>query len=114
VSIQWVEASVTEVTGVTGPFDFVFDRGCYHCVRRNDLAGYVATLGRLTQPGSRMLLLTGNANEQSEQGPPRVHEDEIRAELGPLFKIDQIRAFRFEDTGGVEGPLGWSCLMTRL
>jgi SAM-dependent methyltransferase len=95
-------------------FDFVFDRGCYHCARRDNLPGFLATLERVTKSGTKYLLLAGNANEQTEApGPPRVHEHEIRAELGALFIVDWIRPFRFEDPGGVEGPLGWSCLLTQ-
>jgi hypothetical protein len=30
-----------------------------------------------------------------------------------LFDVALLREFRFEDSGGVEGPLGWSALMTR-
>ena len=67
----------------------------------------------MTRPGTVYLSLSGNANEQTEQGPPRVTEEEIRAELGGVFEVQQLRAFRFEDPGGVDGPLGWSCLMVR-
>lgn len=94
-------------------FDLVFDRGCYHCVRRTNPSGYLAALARATHAGSRCLLLVGNANEQTGTGPPRMHEHEIRAELAPLFAVDFIRPFRFEDPGGVPGPLGWSCWIER-
>lgn len=94
-------------------FDFVFDRGCFHCMRKVDLAGSLRTLERLTHAGSTMLVLTGNANDPSELGPPKVTESELRNELGGLFVVDSLRAFRFEDPGGVEGPLGWSCFLRR-
>jgi SAM-dependent methyltransferase len=97
---------------MVAPFDFVFDRGCYHCVRRVNLAGYIASVERLTHPGTKFLLLAGNANEDGD-GPPRVHEQEIRAEFGPLFDIQWIRSFRFEDPDGVERYLGWSVGMVR-
>jgi methyl halide transferase len=114
VNVIWIEADVQNFGAGLPPFDFVFDRGCYHCCRRVDLPGYLMTLQNVTRPGSRYLSLCGNANEQSEgQGPPRVTEEEIRAELGGLFEIDHIREFHFEDPGGVAGPLGWSVLMTR-
>jgi methyl halide transferase len=114
VTVNWIEADVQNFGADLEPFEFVFDRGCYHCCRRVDLPGYLATLQNVTRSGSRYLSLCGNANEQTEgQGPPRVTEDEIRTELGGLFEIDQIREFHFEDPGGVAGPLGWSVLMTR-
>jgi len=113
VTIEWHEADVQNFGAGLVRFDFVFDRGCYHCCRRVDLAGYLATLRNVTHRGSVYLSLSGNANEQTEHGPPRVTEDEIQAELGGLFEIQQLRAFRFMDPGGVDGPLGWSCLMVR-
>ena len=92
---------------------FLFDRGCYHCVRRVNLSGFLETVDWLAAPDARLLVLSGNANEQMEHGPPRVTELELREDWGPLFEINQIREFRFEDRGGVPGPQGWSCLMTR-
>ncbi|HUE14355.1 MAG TPA: class I SAM-dependent methyltransferase [Planctomycetaceae bacterium] len=94
------------------PFDFIFDRGCYHSVRRLDMAGFLKTLRRLSRPGTRYLLLAGNANEQGP-GPPRVHEHEIRIDLEGLFEIQFIREFRFDVIDPPEGFLAWSCLMTR-
>ncbi len=113
VSIEWIEADVQNFGNGLTPFDFVFDRGCYHCCRRVDLAGYLQALENVTQAGSRVLVLAGNANEQTEHGPPRVTDAELRSELAGLFEIQQIRAFRFVDPGGVEGPLGWSTLLER-
>lgn len=113
VDVRLFVADVCRLETDLGRFDFLFDRGCYHCVRRLDLPGFIETLRRLSRPGSQYLALAGNANEQSDEGPPRVHEHEIRCELGGLFEFDFIREMHFEDAGGIEGPLGWSCLMTR-
>lgn len=91
----------------------LFDRGCYHCARRVNLAGFLETVEWLAAPNARLLLLCGNANEPAQQGPPKVTEAEIRADWGQLFEIEWIREFRFEDRGGVLGPLGWASWMTR-
>lgn len=99
---------------VIGPFDFFFDRGCYHAVRRLNAAGYLETLRRLTGPGTIGLVLAGNAREPHEPGPPVVAEEEIRAELGSQFEIARLQEFRFdlvEDVG--VRFLGWSCLLCR-
>lgn len=92
---------------------FLFDRGCYHCARRVDLVAFLETVEWLAAPNARLLMLCGNANEPAQQGPPKVTEAEIRSEWGRLFQIEWIREFRFEDRGGVPGPLGWACWMTR-
>ncbi|MBX3438626.1 MAG: class I SAM-dependent methyltransferase [Planctomycetaceae bacterium] len=114
VNVHWVQADVQRFGDALEPFEFVFDRGCYHCCRRVDLAGYRQTLDHITRPGSRLLILAGNANEQSAEGPPRVSEQEIRNEFGDPFRILGLREFRFQDRGGADGPLGWSILLDRI
>jgi SAM-dependent methyltransferase len=111
-SAKFLEADLCRFSLQLDPFDFIFDRGCYHSVRRMDIAGFLRTLRQLSKPGTRYLMLAGNANEEGP-GPPRVHEHEIRIDLEGLFEIQFIREFRFEVTDPPEGFLAWSCLMTR-
>lgn len=114
VEIEWIAADLCRVESNPGKFDFIFDRGCFHCARRIDLAGFLKTLEMLTRPGTKYLVLTGNANDTAEEiGPPRLTQQEIRNDLGGLFDFEFIREIRFEDAGGVDGPLGWSCLLNR-
>jgi hypothetical protein len=99
---------------LAGPFDFFFDRGCYHAVRRVEVAGYLATLRQVTRPGTIGLVLAGNAREPHTPGPPVVSEEEIRTELGSLFDIVRLREFRFDEAlPGVPQFLAWSCLLRR-
>jgi SAM-dependent methyltransferase len=100
---------------LTGAFDFFFDRGCYHAVRRENVAAYLETLRRLTHPGTLGLILAGNAREPHEPGPPVVSEEQIRSELGTLFEIVRLREFRFDQAAepGVPQFLAWSCLLRR-
>jgi SAM-dependent methyltransferase len=99
---------------LAGPFDFFFDRGCYHVVRREDVTAYLETLRRLTRPGTLGLVLTGNIREPHEPGPPVVTEEEIRKKLGTLFDIVRLREFRFDQVEADGNRiLGWSCLLRR-
>ena len=111
--VNWIEADVCNLPDLGTTFDFLFDRGCFHCVRLVNAEGYLHSLRNCTHPGSQMLVLTGNANETREGGPPRLHEHELRADFEPLFEINDLHPFRFDDPDGPTGPLGWSCLMTR-
>ena len=97
-----------------GSYDFVFDRGCYHVVRRIDVQAYLRTLKLVTHPGTVGLVLAGNAREPHEPGPPVVEERDIRDELGPVFEIVWLREFRFDqlEEGGVRF-LAWSCFVRR-
>ncbi len=96
-----------------GPYDILFDRGVYHCLREVDLAAFQRFLARATRTGSWWLSLAGNADEELEAGPPVVRADEIHAELGPLFEIVELREFRFSGKIAGLNPLGWSILLRR-
>jgi SAM-dependent methyltransferase len=97
-----------------GPYDFFFDRGCYHVVRRVSAANYVQTLLNISRSGTLGLVLAGNAREPHDPGPPVVTEEEIRRELGGAFAIRWLREFRFDQVKGIPmEPLGWSCLLKR-
>ena len=113
VNVEFLETDVQDFGQNCEPFQFLFDRGCYHCVRRVDMHAYREMLKRVSAQGTWFLCLCGNANEAASDGPPRVTEAEIRDDLGDLFEIERIREFRFEDKGGTAGPLGWSVLMRR-
>ena len=96
-----------------GPYDILFDRGVYHCLRTIDLKAFQEFLRRSTRIGSWWLSLAGNAKEETDPGPPVVSEDQIRAELGPLFDVIDLREFRFTTNDDGFRPLGWSILMRR-
>jgi SAM-dependent methyltransferase len=98
---------------VSGSYDVLFDRGVYHCLRTVDLKRFQDFLKRVTRRGSWWLSLAGNAKEKHDPGPPVVHEHEIRAELGPLFDIVELREIRFTTNQSEFRPLGWSILMRR-
>jgi SAM-dependent methyltransferase len=99
---------------LAGSFDFFFDRGCYHVVRRDNVAAYLETLRRLTRADTLGLVLAGNAREPHQPGPPVVSEEQIRTELGPLFDLVRLREFRFDQVEVHDMRfLGWSCLLQR-
>lgn len=113
VSARFVAGDLLAPPPLDGPFDFVFDRGCYHVLRNEDVDTFLGTVEALVRPGSLGLFLTGNAREPTA-GPPVVSEAELRAELGRVFEIVRLREFRFDLRAGPFGqPLGWSCFVRR-
>jgi len=113
VSVRWVLASVLAPPKL-GPFDVMFDRGCYHGVRRVNAKGFVAAAAAMCKPGGKFLIIAGNANEARHYGPPRVKEKEIRDEFAPSFDIESLRETRFDTrTAGGKGPLAWSIMLRR-
>ncbi len=114
LTVRWILADVLAPPRLE-PFDCIFDRGCYHGVRKPNAAGYVEALRRLSKPGTLVLILAGNANEaQPHYGPPRVKEEEIRADFAKHFEIVELRETRFDTTDPkAKGALAWSVLLRR-
>lgn len=117
VKVRWLLADVLRPPDLE-PFDFVYDRGCYHAIRRDFPRQYVAAVRRLTRPGSRVLILAGSANKDSYwrfAGPPRVKEEDIRDDFAEGFKLVWLREFRFDPVPPeTQGALAWSVLLERL
>jgi SAM-dependent methyltransferase len=114
VRVTWVVGDALTPPDLNGPFEFFFDRGCYHVVRRDGVEGYLRTLDRYLKPGGLALVLAGNAREKMDPGPPVVEEADIRAELGRSFDVLWLKEFRFDQPeGGGPRPLGWSCFLRK-
>ena len=117
VTVRWLTADLRRMPDLGPPFDFVFDSGFYHCVRRELLGELLTLLERATRPGSLWLTLAGNANDPQPQdrGPPRLRAAELCGELEPLFAVVQLRETYFDaaKTEGKLRPLAWSALLRR-
>ena len=114
IAARFLVADVLQLPDLGGPFDFFFDRGCYHAVRRDHPDVYAPAVARQLTPGARGLILAGNAREPHVPGPPVVSEEELRAELGGEFQIVELEEFRFDEAPGVPQQfLGWSCLVEK-
>ncbi len=113
VNVRWVLADVLAPPELE-PFDLIFDRGCYHHVRQYNAAGYVASVRRLSRPGTRLLLLAGSAKRTGQGGPPKIREEEIRGDFSALFEFEWLREIRFDSANpGGKGSLAWSVLLRR-
>jgi len=113
-SVQWVLADVLAAP-ILEPFDFIYDRGCYHVVREQNLAAYLETLRRLSHPGSQFLLLAARRDfDAGGSGVAGVSEEELRYDFLSLFDIEWLRETRLEANrpGGI-GPPSWTALLRR-
>lgn len=115
VTVQFHVADVLALPPLGQSFAFFFDRGCYHVLRRSAKSqAYISVVARLMPPGGRGLLLTGNARERQEPGPPVVSEEELRGDWEPMFEVLRLCAFRFDQNlTDTTRPLGWSALLRR-
>jgi len=114
VRVTWLVADVLAPPPLE-PFDVIFDRGCYHGVRRVSAAGYMKTVNALSRPGTLMLLLAGNANQSARGGPPRVDEPELVGDFAKTWDFVSLREARFDsrDPNRKSGAWMWAALLRR-
>ena len=91
-----------------GPFQFVFDRGCFHVFdepneRQRFAAGVAATLA----PGGLWLSLIGSTEgSPREVGPPRRSAAEVTFAIEPALEIVELRSAEFLGSNAK----AWFCL----
>jgi SAM-dependent methyltransferase len=110
--VHWVLADILAPPDLQ-PFDFIYDRGCYHVVRDQNLAAYLETVRRFSHPGTKFLLLAARRDEQARDEPSGVTEEELRFDFLTLFDVEWLRQIRLESNRPGIGPPGWSALLTR-
>jgi methyl halide transferase len=110
VSVRFVQADLGNLSDLGEPFAFLFDRGCYHAVRRIDVKPYLAALERLLAQGAQGLVIAGKPMPVGVQGPPVVTCEELRGELGKVVEIVRLRDFWLDEVpGSNEKWQAWSC-----
>jgi len=110
--VRWVLADILAPPDLK-PFDFIYDRGCYHVVRDQNLAAYLETVRRFSHPGTQFLLLAARRDEQSAGGSSGVTEEELRFDFLNKFDIEWLREIRLESNRLGIGPPGWSAFLRR-
>ena len=94
-----------------GPFDFVFDRGCFHVFdAARTRARFAASVARVLRPGGLWLSLVGSTEgAPRDTGPPRRSVRDIASAVEPALEIVQLRSIHF-DTDLDMPPAAWLCL----
>lgn len=114
VQVRWIQADVLAPPPLE-TFDLIFDRGCYHGVRRQSAAGYVETVKKLCRSGGHVLIIAGNANEPGPAyGPPRVDETDLVKDFAGAFDFERLQEIRFDTADPARpGAWAWSVLLRR-
>jgi SAM-dependent methyltransferase len=85
-----------EKTRLEGPFDLVFDRGCFHVLPPEARAAYARTVARLLAPGGTLYLKCFSDQQPGTQGPYRLSPDDIRNTFAGAFDVLSIERSEFE------------------
>jgi SAM-dependent methyltransferase len=73
-----------------GPFDFIFDRGCFHCLPEAEHPTYVSTLSRLLKPAGFLFLKTFSHLEPGDYGPYRYTSEQIHQIFATGFNVVSV------------------------
>jgi SAM-dependent methyltransferase len=94
-----------------GPFDFVFDRGCFHVFDEPEVRARFAALvaSVLTRSGLWLSLIGSTEGAARDTGPPRRNVRDIANAIEPVLEIVQLRAIHF-DLDLEMPPAAWLCL----
>jgi len=94
-----------------GPFQFVFDRGCFHVFDQPDeRLRFVAQVAAALSPGGLWLSMIGSTEgPPREVGPPRRSAREIALAVEPELEIFELRSAEFRR----HGAKAWFCLSRR-
>lgn len=100
-----------------GPFDLVFDRGCFHVFdERDQQARFAARVASLLAPGGLWLSLIGSTEgPPREFGPPRRSARDVLSAIEPSLALVTLRAIEFVPPAHVDmpRPTAWYCLSQR-
>lgn len=93
------------------PFDFVFDRGCFHVFDAAAVrARFAARVAGLLVPGGLWLsLIASTEGAPRDTGPPRRSAIDVVNAVEPALEFLELRSFEF-DLGSDAPPRAWLVL----
>ncbi|MGC1401486.1 MAG: class I SAM-dependent methyltransferase [Thermodesulfobacteriota bacterium] len=96
------------------PFNFIFDRGCFHSYDSdNERRKFAERVAHHLDKAGLWLSLVGSGDEPLERpGPPKRSARDIVVAVEPLFEILSITASYF-DSNVQNPPKAWACLMKK-
>jgi len=91
-----------------GPYQFVFDRGCFHVFdEQSERERFAAQVATALSPGGLWLSLIGSTEGPGrEVGPPRRSAREVTLAIEPSLEIVELRSAEFRG----HGAKAWICL----
>jgi SAM-dependent methyltransferase len=114
VWIEFVVADVLKDKIPPGPFDFVFDRGCFHIFELPEERYSLAEIiWNHLNPDKYWFSIIGSTDgPKREDGPPRRSVLDIASAVESRFEIISLKSI-YLDTNLPKVPRGWACLMRR-
>jgi len=95
-AIDFLVESVTDLSGLSGPFDYVLDIGCLHALKEEDRTRYAANVSRLLGPQAWYMLYAW-LPRRWEGGVAGISMEEVESLLGA--DLSKVRTTIGEENG---------------
>lgn len=97
LAITWQQDDVL-ATRLSGQFDIIFDRGCFHVLLPERRPVYIATIARLLKPGGSFFLKCFSHLQPGTQGPHRFTPEQIREIFGRQLQVLSVEETVYQGT----------------
>lgn len=87
---EFLVGDVTKLDALTGPYDFSFDVGCFHCLDEKGQRAYASEVFRLLKPGGIHLIWALDHSPSDMSFSP----DLVRTVFEPQFLLQDARKSR--------------------
>jgi SAM-dependent methyltransferase len=112
-SAEFLVADALDLPNLKRTFDVATDCGLFHTFSDGERRLFAHGLSATLRPGGRYFMLCFSDREPADWGGPRrVTKDEIIQTFSNGWKVDSIRAARFESANLGDGGHAWLASMT--
>lgn len=91
IDLRRADVSRLVEAGVDGPFDLVFDLGCFHGLRPETRERYAAEVARVSGDGATYLLFAFSSAPFARGGPKGVPRETVERLFDPAFELVEAR-----------------------
>jgi cyclopropane fatty-acyl-phospholipid synthase-like methyltransferase len=113
IEVRFLVRDALELGELGRTFDNVIDTGLFHTFSDEERPLYALTIASVLRLGGKYYMLCFSDHETHLMGPRRVSRREIKATFRDDWKINYIRAARFEDNIHRDGANAWLSSITR-
>jgi 2-polyprenyl-3-methyl-5-hydroxy-6-metoxy-1,4-benzoquinol methylase len=97
LDIAWQQDDILS-TRLAGPFDLIFDRGCFHVLPLEQRQHYAGTVAGLLKPTGYFFLKCFSHLQPGTQGPHRFTPEQVREVFESHFQVHSIAETVYQGT----------------
>jgi cyclopropane fatty-acyl-phospholipid synthase-like methyltransferase len=113
LKVKFLVRDALELRDLGRTFDNITDTGLFHTFSDEERPLYALTIAPVLRHGGKYYMLCFSDHETDLMGPRHVSQREINATFGSGWRINYIRAARFEDNIHRDGANAWLSSITR-